>query len=53
MNDLAILDDKIPAHLKDVMNGIGRGNENVGNNVIRVRMQQIANLPKIRMPITN
>ena len=32
-NDLAIkLDDKVPAHIK--LDGVGRGNENVGQNII-------------------
>jgi hypothetical protein len=41
MNDMAIISDKIPAHLKDVMDGIGRGNENVGNNVIIPQIVQV------------
>lgn len=41
MTNLAILEDKIPAHLKDVMDGIGRGNENVGNNVIIPQIVQV------------
>ena len=38
MTNLAIkLDDKVPAHIK--LDGIGRGNENVGQNIIVPRIK--------------
>jgi hypothetical protein len=47
MNDMAIISDKIPAHLKDTFEGIGRGNENVGNNIIIPQVVQIHPMSKV------
>ena len=36
MNDLSLATSQVPAHLKGKLDGVGRGNENVGSNIIKV-----------------
>ena len=39
MNDLSLATSQVPAHLKGKLDGVGRGNENVGTNIIVPRLK--------------
>ena len=39
MNDLSLATSQVPAHLKGKLDGVGRGNENVGSNIIVPRLK--------------